>query len=204
VACYAGGLLPSPEEAEVLLDCAVFDHILAREPWRRKGSRQRESRGEFALFAERARALLAPGGDLSLLQSPPRLGERISRLLQGSPQGQTGEGPDLTAQLVEAEEAFFASPGPWDWTAEDLAGAFREGGLETDCRVIDQKEERLLTDQDLARWFDPGRSAWGDFIRERLGEEVFARLSRLLTERIREGPVVWQWQQVLLRGRKRG
>ena len=35
VAVSSGGLLPSPEEAEEYFSCQVFDHIVAREPWRR-------------------------------------------------------------------------------------------------------------------------------------------------------------------------
>ncbi|MCL2601861.1 MAG: AAA family ATPase, partial [Treponema sp.] len=76
----ASNLLPSVADAEQAFSCATFDHILAREPWRRAGATA-SIPAAFDDFARAAAALLAPGGTVSLVQSPPRLGQRISRLL---------------------------------------------------------------------------------------------------------------------------
>ncbi|MDR1787353.1 MAG: AAA family ATPase [Treponema sp.] len=188
VAVLAGGdLLPEPAEAERLFDCGVFDCVMAREPWRRRGSQ-----AEFAAFAERAARLLAPGGRVSLLQSAPRMGERISRVLASC-----GDSPlegDLLEALAAAEEAFFAHDERLNWEPAALEGAFTEAGFVTRMTVIAQKEYRLLTRGDLARWFDAEQSAWGAFVRERLGEAAFDAVRRALEERAAQGPVEWRWQ----------
>jgi len=189
------GLLPGREEAEGLFGCAVFDHILCREPWRRNGNK-----AAFAAFAEKARALLAPGGGVSLLQSPPRLGGRVSRVLAGA----AGDDAALIGELAAAEEAFFGSPGPWDWTAEELAAAFTASGFAASFILFSQKEERLLTPGDIAPWFDAAASSWGAFISGRLGEAAFARLHALLLERVSQGPVEWRWQSALVKGETAG
>jgi putative ATPase len=105
---YSGeGLLPGPEEAEELFGCKSFDHIFAREPWRRgSGGPRRAGAAAFRDFARRARALLAEGGGLSLLQSPPRLGERLSRILRED----CGAGKELSARFAAAEDLFFNPP----------------------------------------------------------------------------------------------
>jgi putative ATPase len=202
VALCAG--LPGPAEAEAWFGSPAFEHILAREPWRRITASPGQG-GVFAAFAEAARLLLAPGGDLVILQSPPRLGERISRILREEC------GAAETEQLARAEEAFFgASPvlkdeagaSRWTWDGELLERSFREAGFSAALSLLDQREERLLSPRDTALWFDPGRSAWGAFVAEALGEEEFLRLRRLLEERIKQGPVEWRWKSLLLRGVK--
>jgi putative ATPase len=196
------GRLPAPEEAEALFSSPVFDHILAREPWRR-GFPPPEKAGAAPLeaFAEGARRLLASGGDLVILQTLPRLGERISRLLEdecGAPGPAPGK---LVKKLKEAEQDFFTNQGGyWTWDGEILEKAFTAGGLKTTFSVLDQKEERLLTERDLALWFDRDRSTWGAFIAPALGDTDFSRIRELLSARIKQGPLTWKWKSILLRG----
>jgi putative ATPase len=198
------GGLPGPAEAEAWFGSPAFDHILAREPWRRfTASPGMGQAGAFAAFAGAARRLLAPGGGLVILQSPPRLGERISRILREEC------GAAAAEKLAQAEDAFFGGSAVfkggteasrWTWDAEVLEGSFRQAGFEVELSVLDQREERLLSRRDTALWFDPGRSAWGAFVAEALGEEEFLRLRRLLEERIKQGPLEWRWKSLLLRG----
>jgi putative ATPase len=230
VAEYGGALLPSPPEAAALFGCETFDHILAREPWRRGSG---GGAAAFGDFARRARALLVPGGDLSLLQSPPRLGERISRILRED----CGAGEELAARLAAAEERFFTPPpntappnktpfgGPFGgltggaapppntappnkapfgggWDGETLETAFREAGFDTALKVLDQREERLLSGRDLAAWFDREKSSWGARIGKELGDEDFSRIRGLLEERAARGPLLWRWKSILLFGKK--
>jgi putative ATPase len=188
--------LPGPGEAEEWFGSPAFDHLFAREPWRRV-----EAPAEtFRDTAEKARNLLAPGGDLAILQSPPRLGERISRIAGE----ECGAEPSLSAKLREAEEAFFGDRGglSMNWDAPLLESAFRDTGFEPLVTEIEQKEDRLVTGKDLGLWFDPERSRWGGFIASVLGMEDFRRLEGILRERIARGPITWKWKSLLLTARE--
>jgi putative ATPase len=197
------GKLPGPEEAEAAFSCKEFDHILAREPWRRGLSDPEEA---FRNFAGQSRRLLSPQGDLVLLQSPPPLGERISRILKE----ECGAGKALADKLAAGEALFFSAwkenpentgpSGRWTWNGEILERAFLEAGFQTDITIMEQKEERLLTERDLAAWFDKGHSAWGAFIARILGDGEFFKIRDLLGERIKQGPLTWKWKSLLLKG----
>jgi putative ATPase len=191
-------LLPSPEEADAWFGCHSFDHILAREPWR-KGFGSAAAGAAFSAFAEAARLLLARGADVVLLQSPPKQGERISRIL-----GAEGATAPCVAALAEAEDAFFQEAGAggagrWTWDGETLERSFAAAGFTVALSGVEQREERLLTERDMALWFDPLRSSWGKFIRTTLGEADFRALSDMLREKAAQGPVLWKWQSLLLR-----
>jgi putative ATPase len=195
---FPAGTLPTPEEAERLFATSVFDHIFAREPWR-KGA----DAAAFRLFAEAARQLIAPQGNIVILQSPPALGERISRILRDECGAAlpTPVTPPLVAKLEEAESAFFAGQADprLSWDQATLETCFAEAGFNTSLRVLEQKEERLISTRDLNAWFDPQRSSWGAFIAGALGEERFLEAKALLAERIRQGPLVWRWKSLLLK-----
>ena len=215
-AVIPGGLLPSPEEAEKSFSCAVFDHILAREPWRRivnpRITNPQTGAGHtaFDTFAVSAAKLLAPGGTVSILQSPPRLGERISRILRE----ECGASPVLTEKLFAAEEDFFgktASNSPLDlsrnsqmlsWDAKTLEKSFTNAGFEVKIAVLDQNEERLVTEKDLSLWFDKEKSSWGAFIAGALGEKDFSEARFLMEDRIKKGPLKWKWKSLLLKAVK--
>jgi putative ATPase len=191
------GELPSPTEAEAWFSCPAFDHIFAREPWKRNPGRSaRDPAAVFASFGDRAARLLVGGGDLGLLVSPPLLGNRISRILR---EECGGEGP-LPEKLAEAEDGFYRSSGWWAWDQGDLEKALRGAGFNVGITLVDQEEERLVTGRDMDAWFDRDRSSWGAFIEKELGGEDFSRIKNLLDERIRGGPVRWKWQSCLVRG----
>jgi putative ATPase len=196
IAVFPPDVLPTPEEGEATFSCALFDHILAREPWRRGGGA-----AVFRAFAEGARKLLAPRGDVVILTSPPVLGERISRILREECPGDRA----LAAKLEGAETAFFTGQGAagdasarWTWDGETLERCFREAGFSPKLHYLEQKEDRLLTERDLSVWFDAAQSPWGAFIARALGEADFTRLHEALGERIRLGPLVWHWKSLLL------
>jgi putative ATPase len=196
IAVFPGASLPSPEAGEALFSCASFDYILAREPWRRGAGA-----GVFRAFAEGAWQLLVPGGALVILQSPPLLGERISRILRDACAGDRA----LGAKLEAAEEAFFtgqdeaqAGSARWTWDGDTLEQVFMDAGFKTSLSILNQKEDRLLTERDLSLWFDREKSPWGAFIARALGDGDFTRLREALHERIRGGPLVWQWKSLLL------
>ena len=187
-----GGLLPGPDEAEQLFETPVFDHVFAREPWRRI-SRNRASPA-FRDFAAGAFKLLAEGGDTVILQSPPALGERISRLI---PEGEIAE------KLRKAEEVFFNGDLSLFWESGEAEAAFKEAGFEVESEIIEQREERLISAADLGLWFDGERSRWGKLIRAEMGDGDFKLLEERMRERIAQGPLTWNWKSVLLTARKR-
>ncbi|MDR0401094.1 MAG: AAA family ATPase [Treponema sp.] len=185
--------LPEPDQAERRFGTAVFDHIFVREPWRRIGQ-GKNTAALFKEFAEGAFRLLAEGGDAVLLQSPPGLGERISRFI---------EEESIAEGLRQAEEAFFKTDPVLLWDSQTLEGIFREAGFDLASEIISQKEDRLITGGDLGLWFDGDRSRWGSFIRAAMGDRDFKRLEQLMRERIARGPLAWNWKSVLLRVKKR-
>jgi putative ATPase len=197
IALFPAGTLPGLAEAEALFSAHIFDRIFARELWRREAGFP-----VFHRFAENARKLLAPQGIAVILQSPPVLGERISRILED----ECAAPGDMTVKLKAAEEAFFtvsdSSSERWTWDGETLEKAFLSAGFKTNLTLLEQKEDRLLTPRDLIAWFDKAHSSWGIFIAEALGDETFLKARDLLQDRIKQGPLVWKWKSLLLVGRK--
>ena len=192
--------LPSPEQAEEFFSCHLFDHILAREPWRRIGNDDRQE--IFYDFALAAKKLLAEGGVLSLLQSPPRLGERISRILRE----ECAASAPLFNKLAGAEEEFFGKKPDtgsfrWTWDEKTLEKSFASAGFAVTITPINQSEERLISDKDLFNWFEKEKSTWGAFISQSLGEKDFLKIRDLLENRIKEGPIQWKWKSLLLLAR---
>jgi putative ATPase len=189
--------LPGPEEARELFDTPEFDKILCREIWRRGFGGETSARA-FAGFAEKCHALLGPGGRAVILQSPPRLGQRLSALAAGLSPDAAGAAEKLAA----AENAFYAEDAWWSWKETDLAAAFSAAGFTAAVETVDQSEERLLSDRDLAAWFDRGRSSWGKFTGALLGTNDFSALYEMLSARAKQGPVSWRWQSLLLTAKK--
>jgi putative ATPase len=196
VAVFPEGKIPSPEEAEEAFSCPVFDHILAREPFRRK-----REEGSLLAFAVASKMVLAPKGNIVILQSLPKMGERISRIIRD----ECGAAYDLAEELAVAEKVFFEksdqSPSNWKIDSFALENCFKEQGFDTEIKTIDCQEERLLTKGDLDGWFDSERSPWGLSISRSLGEKSFLAIRTLLDERISRGPVCWRWKSLLLKGK---
>ncbi|MBI4083319.1 MAG: AAA family ATPase [Candidatus Lambdaproteobacteria bacterium] len=120
-----------------------FDRVLARGLLGRDG-RQAE---RIALLA----GLLAPAGRLLLVETVPRLGERLF-----AQAGALGLPEELAKQLAAAEEALYAEPDDpaLAWSDEHLARWCGEAGLtplrrERLARLV----EFPLTPALLARWF---------------------------------------------------
>jgi putative ATPase len=179
-------LLPSPEQCEEWFSCSVFDHILIRSA---------RLTAEPSQIAACVKPLLAKSGSLVLFFSPPRFGERISRIL--ADECETGE---LAAKLEQAEKAFFGSTdvaGFWD--EAELAAAFEKQGFSVTMQTVDQNEERLITEKDLAAWFNAEQSRWGSFMAKTLEEKDFASVEQALRVRIAKGPVRWYWKSICLR-----
>jgi putative ATPase len=188
-------LAPDNETAQRAFATTEFDAIVCHEPWRYRVADMRAS-DAFTRFAERARAVLAPEGVVALLQSPPAMGERLSRLLRSSLVGDKAERERLADAMAEAEQRFFGGDNYWD--ANTLTQAFANAGFATTYSTLEEHEDRLVFEKDIARWFGAA-SPWGHAMREALGEADCATAARLLAERVRRGPVRWQWTALLSR-----
>ncbi|MDR2575286.1 MAG: AAA family ATPase [Treponema sp.] len=194
IAVLESGLLPSPQQASEWFSSDVFDYILIREPWRR-GFSGSAPEAEFVNLAESAKALLAPEGRVVLLCSPPVMGQRISQLIMD-------EAKALAEKLRLAEDAFFSrQEGPltaWNWDVADLTASFESRGFKVKLEVLEQKEERLISQKDISAWFDKANSRWGAFMGKNLDTADFSRAEELLTNRIQAGPLPWKWKSMLL------
>jgi putative ATPase len=174
-------ILPSVQQSEEWFSCSQFDHILLRSP---------RLTVEPALLAATTKSLLSKSGCLILLYSPPRLGTRISRLLSD----ECGR-RDLTAELEQAEEAFFKNTtGAGLWDSSDIENALKKEGLSVNVSIIDQKEERLITEKDITVWFNIEQSRWGAYMSQNLKKTDFSDIEETLRQRVIKGPVLWKWQ----------
>jgi putative ATPase len=174
-------VLPSVQQSEEYFSCSQFDHILMRSP---------RLSAEPTMLAALAKPLLSKNGCLVLLYSPPRLGMRISRILSDESKSQ-----ELTASLERAEDAFFQNTtGAGLWDKSDIEIALQKEGFSVNVSIIDQKEERLITEKDISSWFNTEQSRWGAFMSQNLKKTDFSAVEEALRQRILKGPVLWSWQ----------
>ncbi|MCL2180118.1 MAG: AAA family ATPase [Treponema sp.] len=182
-------ILPSPLQCGEWFSCSQFDHILMRVM---------RLTVEPAILAAAAKALLADNGGLTLLYPPPSQGERLSRIL-----AQECASASLAAKLEKAEGGFFkdlSSSGLWD--ENDLTSALESNGFKIKLQVIDQKEERLITDKDLDAWFNTDKSRWGSFMAQNLKGGDFKAVEDAIRIRIAKGPILWRWKSICLQAVK--
>ncbi|MCL2763033.1 MAG: AAA family ATPase [Treponema sp.] len=199
IAVLESALLPSPEQAAQWFSSPVFDRILLREPWRKSFGGQ-TPQAAFADLASAAKPLLAPGGCLIVLCSPPSLGEKISRIIQD----ECGGSHNLAEAIRRAEDAFFSQPSDqadgWNWDGDGLSDAFESQGYKLNIETIAQKEERLISSKDLDVWFDREKSRWGAFMAKTLSPEEFTQTEEALRRRMQTGPLLWRWKSLLVVG----
>jgi putative ATPase len=201
IAVLENGVLPGEKQIGEMFSADQFEYILIREPWKRGLGKGKTAPEEVFLdLAAKAKSLLAGAGSLCLLISPPPQGERISRVLLE----ECGADESLSAAMRQAEEAFFTGvfEKPWIWDENTLKTAFSQTGFSVQIEALNQKEERLIGERDLAAWFDREHSRWGALIGSILTKEDFSRAEELLRNRIVQGPILWKWKSVLLKGQK--
>jgi len=177
--------LPSPKQCEEWFSCAQFDHILIR------AARLNSNPDQLACGAK---PLLAKNGSLVLLCSPPNLGDRISRILL-----QECDSPLLSEKLEKAEELFFKEASHGLIREDDIKTAFERQGFTVTMNIIDREEERLITEKDLAVWFNTEESRWGSFMVKNLDKTDFSSIEEALRSRILKGPVLWRYKSICLK-----
>ncbi len=189
--------LPAPEQCEEWFSSPEFDYIIAREPWR-KGFGEDSA---LSVFREYALAAGILSKNMVLLQTPPRMGEKISRIIRD----ECGAPEELVKNLENQEEAFFNLQAGekqnlrWTWEPADLEKAFGDAGFSASMTILDQKEERLITGRDTGLWFNKEKSSWGAFMSSHLKENDFNTIQQLLIDRANLGPITWKWKSLLLK-----
>jgi putative ATPase len=178
-------ILPDAQKCEEWFSCAQFDHILIRAV---------RLTVEPQALAASAQPLLAKGANIVILTSPPSLGERLSRILAK----ECGQ-KELASILEKAEDEFFQKiSGAGLWDSKELSAAFEKLDFTVNIKVFDQQEERLITEKDLAAWFNVGQSRWGSFMSEKLEKSDFQAVEEALREKKKKGPLLWCWKSVCL------
>jgi len=180
-------ILPNPCESGEWFSCSQFDLILIRSP---------RLTCDLQQLAASAKALLTKNGRIVLLTSPPCLGERVSRILDF----ECGK-KSLSVKLEQAEEAFFKSSKVAElWDENELISAFETQGYKITYEIIEQKEDRLITEKDIASWFNSELSRWGSFMADNLEKSDFLAIEESIRQRITKGPILWQWKSICLLG----
>ena len=182
--------LPAPERAAEWFSSRVFDYILIRE------SKRKSREDIFSGLAISAKPLLAPGGLLALLYSPPALGQRISRIVAK----EYGD-RRLAENISKAEDTFFSLPDFQSWDAAGLSKSFESQDFKVKIEILEQEEERLVGPKDIDAWFNRENSRWGAFMAQTLNEEDFTETEKILRQRIQAGPLLWKWKSILLLAR---
>ncbi|MDR0504102.1 MAG: AAA family ATPase [Treponema sp.] len=183
-------ILPSSEQCDEWFSCSKFDHILLR-CWRLAA--------EPAFLASAAKPLLAKNGNFILFFSPPSLGERLSRIIKNECTNENISNKEISA-LEQAEEAFFQDTGSLKlWDLSNISAVFDEQGFKHDYRLLEQKEERLISGKDLSSWFNIEQSRWGAFMADNLKKAELKMIENALRGRIAKGPVFWRWKSVCLK-----
>ena len=155
--------------------------------------------------AGRVVELLAPGAVLSLAETVPRLGQRLTALVP-----LTDLGEELAGRLLRAEEEIYQDEqNPRvAWETADLQRLWSEAGL-TSVRVETEvlTASRRLGSRDLGRWFNPGGEKHGTFaayLRRHLDAGEVRRVRRLFEESLMNREVEWSTTYAYVTGRASG
>ena len=191
IAVIKDKILPDAKQCEEYFSCSQFDHILLRA----SRLNAKDANINFDILAADAKSLLVKNGNFIILCSPPRLGEKISRLLN-----EECSQNKLAKKLEKAEAAFFNDTGGVDlWDENELITSLEKQGFTVDTLEIDQKEERLITEKDLSAWFNTEQSRWGSFMEKTLEKEDFSAIEDALRLRISKGPLLWRWKSLCIK-----
>jgi len=158
-------LPPDQVMAALGVDPAIrFDFVVGRDLFTRLPA---SDRGPLAHLLV---SVLADGGVLSVAQVIPRLGQRLSALVQL-------DGAEAARKLEAAEERAYADPSNdlVSWSHEDLEVACREAGArEVSVEMEQVLDRRRITEREMDLWLAPdssyGRALSGEFnAKERAG-----------------------------------
>ncbi|MCP4360288.1 MAG: AAA family ATPase [Chloroflexi bacterium] len=140
-----------------------FDRILVRNPFTEHGLRNTDY-NVVSLLKDR----LSPNGRLCLIQTIPRHGQRLYRLVDWS-----GVSPTLAAKVQTAEEAIYNDETDplVNWEESNLVDILETADFQTQLIQERENSTRQLTDAHLDRWFGDavladGRLGYGRRLRD--------------------------------------
>ncbi|MBO4704403.1 MAG: AAA family ATPase [Spirochaetaceae bacterium] len=173
----------------------AFDRFFIRDPFVKKQ--------EIEPFAEKLAELLtdasvsAKNSVCIVLQKLPCKSQRLSQLFL--PLNITAEQRTLLTKMNEAEESFYSGKtapdsvkGFFAWNADDVKAALEKAGTTVTLEEADFDEKRVLTDDDIDRWFSTS-SSYGKTISESMGESDFKKAVDAV--RILSRNRTFQWKQ---------
>ena len=183
-----GGVGELPALLKACGDEAVrFDAVVGRSVL----SGQADKTGLCAVL----HACLRDTGRLCLAEAVPRCAQRLSALVDLASLGE-----DLAARLRRAEDAVYeADDDPLvNWDADDLEIILQAAGFElrTPLCVETQDEERRITAETLARWFDAQaanrRPSYAQHLLKRLDAADVARVEACYRRQLGDQIVPWR------------
>ena len=143
-----------------------------------------------ALFSLLA-SLLAPQGYLSLAERIPRHTQRIYQLVD-----LTELGADVTARLMQAEEAIYTDPTDTmvNWDVADLVAWTEQAGLTVAQQTEADASQMQISAAVLQRWFAPAtgaRLSYGQRLATTLQPSEIALVQKLFERQLLNQTVVW-------------
>ena len=153
--------------------------------------------------------VLAPGVTISLVETVPRLGQRIYELVD-----REGLDEKLVKKWIVAEEAIYEdSHDPMvNWTRDDLAHAFDQAGLFIKHFHSEQTAiEILVTNTVLARWFPevngdsrkPVRPSYRERLADLLSPDEVDQIQRHITLKLAGKQIRWTSESIYLVANRR-
>jgi putative ATPase len=136
---------------------------------------------------------LADGGILSIAETVPSEGSRLSELIDSN--------IPVKQLLLEAEASIYGKEGSSlaNWNTGDLKQAFEESGWPCECHVLDLYENRFITQEDIRRWITSSyRLAWEQGNTPVALEPTVSELTSLLAQKTHR----WKHHTVLVRAAK--
>ena len=127
---------------------------------------------------------LANGFKIIIAQKIPSHGQKISELVKN--QILTGETTQLFSQILNkleaAEQEFFGDrTNPlFTWDGVFIANSFREQGFEVKLETEEIIEKRKITREEIQKWFDGSKSAYGAKMQEAVGTSDLQKVINLL------------------------
>ncbi len=118
-------------------------------------------------------------------------------------------GHDLAGRLARAEDAIYAEPGDAlvNWRPEAIAAALESLGLGVEIEERDFASERLITPQQVERWFDltpRDRPSYGQRLLALLEVSEVERARALFRQQLAGNSVRWTWRAVFVWGERSG
>ena len=179
------GLLKKAIEQNQRFDRIILSDILTRDPDKVK-------------TIQAAAELLQEGGSILIHQIIPSSAQRLSDLDEIKTI-LTGKDHLLSA-LQQAESAVYSDiKNPLvNWTPEKIAEAAEEAGFTVEHSVNDITELRIISENDINRWFAK-EGSYGKNLGDLPDENDFSQLKKLVIQALSGGKITWKMSFLKLR-----